>query len=395
MKLIGKISLAAVLAVGLFQPAAHAEGSGLEAKCKVFGALKPGVNPSYQQMNCLLTNAALNANIPPEVVKAVASKESGWKQFDAYGGPYLSTFSDGGVGIMQVTNHPEYDQESLESSLIYNIEKGVEILSDIYDTNNLPKIKGADRNVIENWYFPVMAYNGTKPVNSPLYQATGKRNASAYQEKVYEKIVNDSFQKSIRLAQFPFKTADFDYDKASDENIKFTKKEYIIPKEQLHSSAYLFTKGSKVMVTGQKVNIQKQPSTGKNPGTAVKNDVLVIKGPFVYDKNSSIPNQFVWYPVETIDHKTKGYISSAYITKLVDKVKPIISGAAPKTIKYKSSFYTKAGITAWDNADGNITSRIHVNGSVNTKKRSTYTLTYKVTDKAGHTTTASRKITVK
>ena len=37
---------------------------------------------------------------------------------------------------------------------------------------DLPEIKGAGREVIENWYFPVMAYNGIKPVNSPLYQQT-------------------------------------------------------------------------------------------------------------------------------------------------------------------------------------------------------------------------------
>ena len=34
----------------------------------------------------------------------------------------------------------------------------------------LPKVAGADRHTIENWYFPVMAYNGIVPANSPIYQ---------------------------------------------------------------------------------------------------------------------------------------------------------------------------------------------------------------------------------
>ncbi|WP_227493893.1 hypothetical protein [Bacillus cereus] len=59
-------------------------------------------------MNCLLTNTALKANIPPEVVKSVATQDSGWKQFDGNG--QLIIAQDGGIGIMQVTNQPQYDQ---------------------------------------------------------------------------------------------------------------------------------------------------------------------------------------------------------------------------------------------------------------------------------------------
>ncbi len=50
--------------------------------CGLYGEIKPNQNPSRQHINCLLTNAALNENVPPEVVKAVATQESGWKQFD-------------------------------------------------------------------------------------------------------------------------------------------------------------------------------------------------------------------------------------------------------------------------------------------------------------------------
>ena len=36
------------------------------------------------------------------------------------------------------------------------------------EAEDLPKVAGADRHTIENWYFPVMAYNGIKPANSPI-----------------------------------------------------------------------------------------------------------------------------------------------------------------------------------------------------------------------------------
>ena len=70
----------------------------------------------------------------------------------------------------------------------YNIKRGLEILNEKYDwieAGKLPKVAGADRHTIENWYFPVMAYNGIVPANSPIYQEDGNHNKKAYQEKVF------------------------------------------------------------------------------------------------------------------------------------------------------------------------------------------------------------------
>ncbi|WP_313533046.1 Ig-like domain-containing protein [Exiguobacterium sp.] len=78
-----------------------------------------------------------------------------------------------------------------------------------------------------------------------------------------------------------------------------------------------------------------------------------------------------------------------------DNVKPIISGAKSKTIKYKSSFNPKTGITAKDNVDGVLTKSIKVTGSVNTKRKGTYALTYSVKDKARNGTSVKIKIMVK
>ncbi|HSU79241.1 MAG TPA: transglycosylase SLT domain-containing protein, partial [Candidatus Angelobacter sp.] len=206
------------------------------------GALPQSGNPSSQQINCLLTNAALEEDIPPEVIKAVAAQESGWKQFDDNGQPYHS--SDGGIGIMQIqtAEHPNYDPQKLENNITYNIEAGVEILSSMYNRTDLPKINGAERDVIENWYFPVMAYNGTKPANSPLYQANGTKNTNAYQEKVFALLEKDSFLGDTPLGQYPFSTKDFSYQTNSGQNITFNKLEYTLT-DQMHASNYFFQKG--------------------------------------------------------------------------------------------------------------------------------------------------------
>lgn len=83
------------------------------------------------------------------------------------------------------------------------------------------------------------------------------------------------------------------------------------------------------------------------------------------------------------------------ITVVEDHTKPVIKGATNKTIRLKSSFNAKSGVSAKDNIDGNLTSKIKVNGKVNTKKRGVYKVTYTVTDGAGNKATVTRKITVK
>jgi uncharacterized protein YqfB (UPF0267 family) len=79
----------------------------------------------------------------------------------------------------------------------------------------------------------------------------------------------------------------------------------------------------------------------------------------------------------------------------IDSTKPVISGAKNITIRYKSSFNPKTGVTAKDNLDGSLTSQIKVTGTVNTKKKGSYTLTYTVTDKSQNKTVVKRMITVK
>ncbi|MGE6686324.1 Ig-like domain-containing protein, partial [Paenisporosarcina sp. NPDC076907] len=333
------------------------------SKCSSFGEIQPNQNPTLHHMNCLLTNAALEAKIPPEVVKAVVSQENGnWKQFDDNGQPVIS--GDDGYGLMQITNQQGYDQEKLKYDIIYNIQAGVEILSSMYYLRtDLPKIIGIGPEVIENWYFPVMAYNGTKPSNSPLYQSSGLKNTNAYQEEVFVYIEKDSYLNDTKLGQFPFNTADFEYDTTSSKNILFKKMEYTLT-EQMHASAYHFQRGDKVSVTADAVKLRSLPSSKDTISSVVKflpiNTTLIIEGNFLYEQHLESENKFVWYPVKTEDQKFAGYISSAYITKNLDApvIDPLddndvlLTGKAPANVTLQIMNGTKLIGSSVSNTNG-------------------------------------------
>ncbi|MCO0600271.1 Ig-like domain-containing protein [Peribacillus butanolivorans] len=389
-----------------------------EWSSKCSGVIKQNVNPDFQHINCLLTNAALDAEIPPEVVKAVAWRESYWVQFIAPGKPNIST--DDGIGIMQVTDIPEgYDEnekltykEKLKYDIAFNIEEGVKILNEKYnylDKNILPKIQGAGRQEIENWYFPIMAYNGTKSINGPVYQSNGLKNTNAYQEEVFSSIENDSFLKDTQLAQFPFKKEHFSYDPKTN-NINFLQKTFTLV-DPLHTSVYFVKNGQDVVVTGGNRYLRAQPAASSEINyIAPKNTLLEITGELAYTlktEKTANANQFVWFHVKTKDGKSTGYISSAYIKKLDSSWTPPVDNAAPALPKVNevtdkttniigesepgSILMVKAGTTVigatTTSTDGKFTVRI-------SKQKARTKLTITATDKAGNTS-AAKEITVK
>ena len=135
-------------------------------------------NPPRQVLNCLVTNAARSADgiLPPEIIKGIINEEMGnWQHFDSTGNAIVS--SDGGIGLTQITNTAGYDVEKLNTSIQYNVETAVDMLLYHFNRSDLPKVGTNDPKNLESWYFAVMAYNGTKPVNSPFRQETGLVNS--------------------------------------------------------------------------------------------------------------------------------------------------------------------------------------------------------------------------
>lgn len=262
------------------------------------------VNPDFKTMNCLLTETALAYDVPPEIVKAIAEGESGnWRHFNDKGEAIVT--SDNGIGIMQITNQSQYDEHRLKDDIAYNIQAGVETLDKMFKRTDLPSINNKERDVLENWYFAIMAYNGTKPVNSPIVQATGQPNPNAYQEKIINIIEKFGL---IKLADLPFTKADFRYDSNSTNNIEFVTKNYYFNLPFTKSKHFLES-GQKVTATTA-VNVRTSPTTSSTEkGKTTIGEVLTITGPFQYDTNK---NHFVWYPVKR-SNGTTGYIASSYL----------------------------------------------------------------------------------
>ncbi|MEY9971043.1 hypothetical protein ABH966_001407 [Lysinibacillus sp. RC46] len=265
-------------------------------------------NPDFSTMNCLLTETALIYDVPPEIVKAIAEGESGnWRHFDMNGEAIVT--ADNGIGIMQITNQAGYNQDRLKSDIVYNIQAGVETLDKMFKRKDLPSINSGERDVLEHWYFAIMAYNGTKPVNSPIVQATGERNANAYQERILRIIEKLEL---IDLTELPFSREYFQYDSNSRENIKFSAMNYPFDLP-LTKSKYFFETNQKVSATTTNVKFRTRPSIDSpSLGTLREGEIVTITGPFEYEEVKTKKNHFVWYPVKRSDG-TEGYVASSFL----------------------------------------------------------------------------------
>lgn len=77
-----------------------------------------------------------------------------------------------------------------------------------------------------------------------------------------------------------------------------------------------------------------------------------------------------------------------------DTAKPILSGIDPITLKLNADFNPMAGVSAIDNADGDLTAQIVVDGKVDTHHVGQYLLTYCVSDSNGNEACETRLVTV-
>lgn len=77
-----------------------------------------------------------------------------------------------------------------------------------------------------------------------------------------------------------------------------------------------------------------------------------------------------------------------------DTSAPIISGIESITVKVGAVFDPLEGVSALDNADGDLTYKIELDGEVDTSTVGQYQLTYRVTDSSGNTATETRLVIV-
>ena len=78
-----------------------------------------------------------------------------------------------------------------------------------------------------------------------------------------------------------------------------------------------------------------------------------------------------------------------------DTAAPALAGVEAVTLAPGAEFSPRAGVTAADNVDGDLTAQVSITGTVDTRMAGTYTLTYAVSDRAGNTASVDRVVTVR
>ncbi|AXI10291.1 hypothetical protein CUC15_15725 [Oceanobacillus zhaokaii] len=283
-------------------------------------------NPSFSEINKILTEESLKANVSPEIVKAIALQESGWEQYwgsvpksiqacDNYDGTNVKLGYDCiGIGIMQISDYrfmkdgPEKDAyiDRLKTDIRFNIQEGIKILNEkwgFHRSGIIPTINDNDPLVIENWYFAVMAYNGMLPRNNPLERPFSPYGA--YQEEVFE-LLNDYTLIDIN----PFPTHLLDPYTLENGQLRFETLNFKVTGPQHYSSQSL-VKGDTAYTTAQSLNIRNAPN-GDVIGSLSKGSKVTITGG--YAGNNSKYNQYVWLPIRTSNGQN-AWVSSSYLNK--------------------------------------------------------------------------------
>ncbi|SDC04950.1 Transglycosylase SLT domain-containing protein [Terribacillus halophilus] len=296
------------------------------AKARTFSASAAGyTNPSYDTISRKLTAAAVKYDVPPEIVKSIAFRESGWKQY-TNGSISSCSISDGsnvvigydciGIGIMQVSDYDRSDKQEIQKlmhDIDYNIDRGMQILKDKWNEANakaesalpynlIPKVNDGNPDKLENWYFAILAYNGRLERNDPIANPQ-----TAYQELIYKEMGNQSL-----ISTTPFPTHLLTPGRISGQlgsYFSFQTNQVSTP-GPLHESTQNYGKGNTVYVTADRLTLRSSPN-GSSIGTLPRGEKLTITGG--YTANNSNVNHYVWYPVRTSSGKT-GYVASGYLS---------------------------------------------------------------------------------
>lgn len=145
---------------------------------------------SHGEIETLIEEVAKEKGIPSVILKAIAWKESNYRQFHN-GHPFVSR---GNTGIMQINEvHRHLDQQKLRHDIRYNIEAGADILLGRWQASGslYPTIGDMDPNILEHWYFTLWGYNGWLARNNPNVSED-----KAYQEEIFQ-LIRDKYNQPI------------------------------------------------------------------------------------------------------------------------------------------------------------------------------------------------------
>ncbi|KGP91522.1 hypothetical protein N780_20015 [Pontibacillus chungwhensis BH030062] len=267
---------------------------------------------SVEEKHRLLTEIAIEKDIPPEILKAIAAGENNMMQFKEDG--TVQKVDDGGIGIMQITNHDlkGVDEDLLATDTEYNIRIGADILNEKWtrfaSQPALPTVNGAsNRHILEQWYFAIMAYNGYSNINNPVREY--EDGEKPYQQKVYEKIEKYS---GVSVAETP---EEFSFRIDDDGSLVSVVKDYQWPDANSYTTQ-MFQPGDQVYVMNNYDlsdnydygNLRTNKSFTSSPVDRVPyySELEIVSGP--YYPTEWIYRHFVAYEVRS-DHYN-GYVAS-------------------------------------------------------------------------------------
>lgn len=256
---------------------------------------------SVEELKSRLTNEAIKAGIPPEIVKAIVLTENGrFQQFTSSGEVFKSP--DNGYGLMQVTplsdTDTRYDWARVKYDLQYNIEKGIEILLEKWsygESKRIPIINDGSKEVLENWYFAIMAYNGLSKANDPT------QTALPYQAKVYENMKNGGleFPELLKPEDLVLR-----YNTSTGQLIFSDKLNYST--SQKTKTTQMYKVGDTITLTGS-ARFRVSPNTVASYSTIPSATKVTIISEAIQDSNRA--NLYVWYKVK-LTNGNEGYIAS-------------------------------------------------------------------------------------
>jgi len=156
-----------------------------------------------------------------------------------------------------------------------------------------------------------------------------------------------------------------------------------------------------ITLLGQKAVTIKQGATYSDAGATATDNVdgnITKKIKLSNPVDTSLPGVYtVTYNVS--DHAGNAATQvtrTVTVTKAADTTPPTITLVGNKTISVvQNTTFNDPGVTAYDTVDGDLTANVAATSAVNTAKLGTYTITYKVSDKAGNPATpATRTVKV-
>lgn len=264
-------------------------------------------NPSREELEAKIEKIAIRRGIPSVLLKSIARVETVFKHYDQYGN--VNRGSAGSIGLMQIHNvYGVFDTDKLMYDIDYNIEAAAEILLNKWDMSieqQIPSIGQMDPNVLENWFFPLWAYNSwvesNNPNTLPYYFRTWVKKYT-YQDLIYKVALEEYNQ--------PISNIDNSYLPASG----LPSKELCVPSPSIinYGNIVQYDIGDIIEVdTYNTLNLRDAPN-GEIIGKLNNGQKMTVINEPVLEKG------YYWYELQSDDSSLSGWAARNWLVRIGD-----------------------------------------------------------------------------